>query len=110
MWIGHFLVDPMERGRLRGVRFAQALLARAFTNHAASEVLLVVLPDNAVAIRCYERAGFVIVGEERKYFETTRREHRFLRMGIQRDRYRKLVSAGKSPRDPLPMLGHSAER
>ncbi len=103
MWIGHFLLNPAHRGRAWGVRFAQALLARAFLECGASDVLLVVFPDNVRAIRCYERAGMIEMGQERKRFKTTGREHLFTRMGINRGRYRRLVAAGKMPADPLPM-------
>lgn len=101
MWIGHFLLDPSARGRAWGVRFAQALLAEAFVNQSARDVFLVVFPENERAIRCYERAGFVALGEEKKHFPATGREHLFLRMGVRKSRFAKLAAAGKVNAEPL---------
>ncbi len=103
MWIGHFLVAPAYRGRSFGTCFAQALLARAFMEYAASDVLLVVFPENKSAIRCYEHAGMVADGRESKYFETTRRRHDFIRMCINHTRFRRLAAAGQIPGELLPM-------
>ncbi|HVP09849.1 MAG TPA: GNAT family protein [Phycisphaerae bacterium] len=103
MWIGHFLVDPVHRGHRHGTRLAQTLVAMAFSRLAARDVLLVVFPDNAAAIRCYHRAGMTPMGHERKFFEATGRQHVFLRMGIGATRFRALVAAGQLPADPLPL-------
>ncbi len=102
MWIGHFVVDPAQRGQSYGFMLAKALLAAAFGQYAATEVLLVVFPDNSGAIRCYERVGMVVLGREEKYFETTNRRHRFLRMGINRAKYLELAAAGRLTIEPLP--------
>jgi RimJ/RimL family protein N-acetyltransferase len=102
MWIGHFIVDPACRHQSLGVRFVTALLERAFSHHAATEVLLVVFPDNQSAVRCYERAGMSAQGQERKSFPQTGREHLFLRMGIHVSRYQNLglsVAASAMLRD-----------
>lgn len=107
-WIGHFILDPHHRRRGLGLRFVQALVVRAFMEFAATEVSLVVFPDNLGAIRCYERAGMVALGQERKHFETTGREHSFLRMGIHRTRFRRLAAAGRLPTRPLPFVEHVA--
>ncbi|RIK63806.1 MAG: hypothetical protein DCC65_15305 [Planctomycetota bacterium] len=107
MWIGHFLLDPAQRGRSWGVRFAQALLAAAFESQGATDVLLVVFPENERAIRCYERAGFLQLGQERKHFKSTGREHLFTRMGISRSRFRKLTSMGRMPAEPLPLIAEA---
>jgi|CXWL01.1.fsa_nt_gi RimJ/RimL family protein N-acetyltransferase len=101
MWIGHFIVDPAQRGTGLGTRFAQELVARAFFDHAASEVLLVVFPDNAGAIRCYERAGMKSMGRERKYFKVTACEHVVVRMGISAGRFTRLHSRQPTPRMAL---------
>jgi RimJ/RimL family protein N-acetyltransferase len=101
LWIGHFVLDPAWRGRSLGVRFAGALLASAFLESAAAEVVLVVFPDNLAAIRCYERSGFVMTGQESKFLETTQREHLFLRMSISATRYYRLAAAGRLPGRPL---------
>jgi ribosomal protein S18 acetylase RimI-like enzyme len=102
MWIGHFVVDPTQRGQSHGFLLAKALLAAAFGQYAATDVLLVVFPENLGAIRCYERAGMVVNGREEKYFETTHRRHCFLRMGINRAKYLRLAAAGRLPTEPLP--------
>lgn len=103
-WIGHFLLNPAHRGRGWGVRFAQALLAHAFVQLHATDVLLVVFPENKRAIQCYERAGFIELGQERKLFKATGREHLFTRMGISRSRFVRLTDAGKLPAEPLRFI------
>ncbi|MBN2561849.1 MAG: GNAT family N-acetyltransferase [Phycisphaerae bacterium] len=100
MWIGHFVLAPAHRGRAYGSQFARALLALAFRECSATDVLLVVFPENVAAIRCYERAGMVVTGRERKYFQATGNEHTFLRMGITRTRYRRLVAVRQLPAEP----------
>jgi hypothetical protein len=87
---------------LYGFWFAKALLAAAFVRYAATDVLLVVFPDNLGAIRCYERAGMAVIGREEKYFETTHQRYLFLRMGIKRARYLELAAAGRLPTEPPP--------
>ncbi len=104
MWIGHFILNPVCRGRGLGFRFAEVLLARAFVELSATDVLLVVFPDNAAAIKCYERAGLVALGKERKHFESTGCEHVFLRMGIHVARYRRLVETGFLNDTPVPLM------
>lgn len=103
-WIGHFIVSPACRGRAIGRRFAQALLTRAFLEWSATEVLLVVFPGNSRAIRCYEQAGLRMLGQERKYFKTTRRRFDFLRMGIQRPEFIRLIHTGALPAMPLAIV------
>jgi RimJ/RimL family protein N-acetyltransferase len=103
MWIGHFLVDPAYRGRAYGRLFAQALLALAFAKLSARDVSLVVFPDNTAAVRCYHNAGMVLLGEERKHFPTTGREHLFLRMGITASQYWQLVAQGLLSAEALPL-------
>ncbi len=103
LWIGHFIIDPGRRGQSLGSRFAQALLARAFVEYGAKEVVLVVFPDNKRAIDCYERSGMQLVGQERKYFKSTGAEHLFLRMAISRSRFHRLASAGRLDGRPLPL-------
>lgn len=102
MWVGHFLVDPELRGRRVGTRFAAALVNLAFRHFRVNAVLLVVFPQNAHAIRCYERAGMKRLGEEAKHFPETGRTHTFARMGIDLDRYEDLVADGQlSGRSPI---------
>ena len=101
LWIGHFVLDPKQRRKGYAGRFAQALVGIAFETLDAREVVLVVFPENQGAIRAYERSGLAVIGEERKFFKTTQREHTFLRMSIRRSRYRKLVAARQLPSQPL---------
>lgn len=102
MWVGHFLVDPSHRLHGLGTQFAQALVLRAFLEFGADDLLLVVFPENTRAIRCYERAGLVVLGKEKKLFESTGREHTFLRMGLERRRFMKLATKGMLPARPVP--------
>jgi len=88
MWLGHLVIAPDWRGRGMGFRLTRLLLAEAFSRRQARRVSLVVFPDNLVAIDCYHRAGFVHIGEQQKFFESTRRHHRMLAMSIDRVRYR----------------------
>lgn len=108
LWIGHFMLDPARRGCGWAVRFAQALIARAFVERQATDVLLVVVPDNDRAIRCYQRAGMIDQGQERKHFKATRRDFLFNRMAISRGRFRKLAGLGQLPDTPLPIRGRPA--
>jgi RimJ/RimL family protein N-acetyltransferase len=102
LWIGHFIVDPAQRGRGLGRRFVQAMLAQGFLQLGAGDVSLVVFPDNRQAVRCYEQAGLTILGTERKHFPATDREHEFLRMGIDAAEYRRQVAAGRIDGRLLP--------
>jgi RimJ/RimL family protein N-acetyltransferase len=63
-WLGHCLVRPDRRGRGLGCAFVKTLLRQAFAVLRASNVALIVFPDNRAALHCYLRAGFVAVGEE----------------------------------------------
>jgi len=103
-WIGHCVIDPATRGQGYGQRFVQALLWRAFEVLEAGEVVLVVFPDNPAAIRCYRQNGMTITGREQKHFKTTRRRHEFLRMGIERRRFRGLLAAGHWSEPPAPFV------
>ena len=62
------------------------------------------------AIRCYQRSGMTITGQERKYFKRTRREHVFNRMAIERRRFDQLVSEGALPAEPALYVPHLAAR
>ena len=79
-WLGHLLVDPAQRGLGYGVELTRLLLDRAFLQHAARRVVLVVFPENAAAIAAYERAGMRRDGAETHYFPAYQQEVRLLRM------------------------------
>lgn len=110
MWIGHFLLDPALRGRGLAINFAMALVSHAFRTHAASDVLLVVFPENEAAIKCYERAGLSVLGRERKFFKAADKEHEFLRMGINADRYHSLLAANQYPVELMPIRSAAKPR
>ena len=90
-WIGHFIIKPELRGRGFSHAFLRGLVTHAFEVLRATEVLLVVFPENAAAIRCYQRGGMMITGRETKYFKATGRRHDFLRMAIHRRRFERLA-------------------
>lgn len=114
-WIGHFILDPACRGQGLSHLFFRNLIVHAFSEMGAAEVLLVVIPENAAAIRCYERGGMVVVGRESKRFNATGRRHTFLRMSINRKRYDRLdvyqhVEAFRTPfvRSALSVLNRQS--
>ena len=79
-WLGHLLVDPEQRGRGFGIALTRRLLERAFVHAGATRVTLVVFPENAAAVRCYERAGMRRDGYEAHHFEIYNRREQLLRM------------------------------
>lgn len=79
-WLGHLIIDPAFRGMGLGVRLTRLLLRRAFVDHAASCVSLVVFPDNAAAVACYRAAGLYPSGFEQHAFEAYGTRERLLRM------------------------------
>jgi len=101
LWLGHVVVAPSHRNLGYGRRFVEALLERAFTGLGARQVSLVVFPDNTAALRCYRRTGLRVLGEQHARFETTRRRHRMLRMGIDRQRYERLQRGNGRESDRL---------
>lgn len=95
LWVGHFLVDPVCRGKGIGQRFMARLLELAFLHHGCNGVLLVVFPDNPAAIRCYEQSGMMQIGNESRYFDATRTKHDFIRMAIDRPMFDECVRQGR---------------
>lgn len=61
-------VDPAHRHRGYGAAMLQALLDEA-RGRAASAVTLEVRVGNDVAVRLYERFGFVVEGRRKRYYE-----------------------------------------
>ena len=82
LWLGHVVVCPQERGKGVGQAFVRAMVSYAFDPLCAKRISLIVFPDNAPAIKCYRRVGFVNVGEESHDFNGTGRKHRLLRFEI----------------------------
>lgn len=60
--IDQFLAEATDLGRGLGTRMVGALLDQLFVDPAVSAVQVDPHPDNARAIRCYEKAGFRRVG------------------------------------------------
>ncbi|MCB9852051.1 MAG: GNAT family N-acetyltransferase [Phycisphaerales bacterium] len=89
-WIGHFVLDPAQRGRGLSHVFFRNLVVHAFEEMGAAEILLVVIPENVAAIKCYQRGGMIVSGRESKRFDATGQRHTFLRMSINRKRYDRL--------------------
>ena len=82
LWLGHVIVRSDLRGRGIGQRFVKALLSFALEQRRANRVSLIVFPDNAPAIRCYRRVGFVIAGDEYHRFGGRALARRMLRLEI----------------------------
>lgn len=103
-WIGHFVIRPTLRGEGLSHVFFRGLITHAFESLRAAEVLLVVFPENAAAIRCYQRGGMIVAGREKKYFKSTGRRHEFLRMTIHRKRFEKLAHYRNRDATRLPFV------
>ncbi|MBX3619217.1 MAG: AacA4 family aminoglycoside N(6')-acetyltransferase [Rhizobacter sp.] len=57
--IDQSLADPSQLGKGLGTRLVRALVARLFEDPSVTAIQTDPSPDNARAIRCYEKAGFV---------------------------------------------------
>lgn len=79
-WLGHLIVDPEQRGRGCGVQLTRLLLWRAFALRGATDVTLVVFPENKAAIACYRAAGMRGDGYESHDFPAYGPGIRLLRM------------------------------
>ncbi len=86
-WLGHVILKPSHRGQGIGRLLVELLLRQAFAERNAAGVSLVVFPDNAAAIACYERCGFVVTRQEHHQFKRTGQRHRLLRMELDRRRW-----------------------
>ncbi len=78
-WLGHVVISPDIRGRGVGEQFVRDLLSLARNDCGARRLSLIVCPDNRRAVRCYERVGFDLAGEEVHRFGTPPRRTRMLR-------------------------------
>ena len=97
LWMGHCVVPHERRGCGLGRAMVELMLDEAFLRRRADRVSLIVFPDNVRAIRCYRRVGFVDASEQLKHFPTTGRQHRMLRMSIDREQY-ELARRESAPR------------
>ena len=84
LWVGHVVIDPTRRGSGLGQRFTRLLVAKGFADPRVEQVVMIVFPDNEVAIRCYEANGFSVVRHEEHRFPPERRKRSLLRMEITR--------------------------
>lgn len=82
LWLGHLIVDSQKRGKGIGRELTLALAARAFSRADTRKLSLVVFPENVPAIRCYERLGFRLRGEEFQAFQGQSQRHRLLRFEL----------------------------
>jgi len=87
LWMGHCLIQPERRGAGLGRLTVELMLEKAFLNERAKTVSLVVFPDNTSAVRCYRATGFRHIGEQVKYFPSTKRQHCMLEMRLTREDY-----------------------
>jgi RimJ/RimL family protein N-acetyltransferase len=94
-WLGHLIVAPRQRGQGWGQRLVMALLERGFVDLRAGQVSLVVFPENRAAIRCYERCGMRVLGDQYKEFGYEARRYRMIHMGLTSDRYFEMLSVMK---------------
>lgn len=83
-WLGHLIVNPQRRGEGYGRLLTRLLIDHAFMLMAARRVTLVVFPENAAAIACYEAAGMHRDGFETHFLPAYRRRVRLVRMAIDR--------------------------
>jgi aminoglycoside 6'-N-acetyltransferase-1b/aminoglycoside 6'-N-acetyltransferase-2 len=60
--IDQFLCEASDLGRGLGTRMVKTLVARLFEDPAVTRIQTDPRPENARAIRCYEKAGFRAVG------------------------------------------------
>lgn len=81
-WLGHLLVAPEFRGRGLGQELVRQLVRKAFQEHAARCVTLVVYPQNERAIQSYLAAGMRLDGFEIHHFAAYNQQVQMLRMAI----------------------------
>jgi ribosomal protein S18 acetylase RimI-like enzyme len=62
MEIAHLLVDPHKRSQGYGVKMLQLLYDRAAARPTVTKVLLNLYNDDEVALGCYLKSGFQLVG------------------------------------------------
>lgn len=62
MEIAHLLVDPIKRSQGYGVKMLELLYDRAAGRPTVTKVLLNLYNDDEIALGCYLKAGFELVG------------------------------------------------
>ena len=77
-WLLSLAVDPARRGQGHAQALAGALL-QSFAIAGFDRLALTVTPENAAAVRLYERMGFAIEAEEAEYFGPGERRWRMAR-------------------------------
>jgi ribosomal protein S18 acetylase RimI-like enzyme len=85
-WLGHLLIDPTRRGQGLGVRLTTLLAKRARRDLGATKLSLVVFPENAAAVACYTRCGFIAAGAEFHIFKRLPHRWRMIRFEMTFDR------------------------
>jgi len=81
--LGRLLVGK-ERGKGLGTAFVNALLNEVKHSYFVGWVDLFVMKSNLPAIRCYKKAGFILVKGERIYIQDHRgNEHPILKMNCE---------------------------
>ncbi|RYY06330.1 MAG: GNAT family N-acetyltransferase [Alphaproteobacteria bacterium] len=61
-WLGWFGIDQSHQGGGRGARVMRDVVARLKRIPSCREIRLLVAPENAGALRLYQRAGFLLHG------------------------------------------------
>lgn len=97
LWIGHFILDPKQRGRGLGGTMLRLLLDQAFGALRAGRVALIVFPENVRAVRCYESGGMIAAGYQDKTFVSKPGVHKMVEMVIERPRYEAVVKPAPAP-------------
>ncbi|WLV25249.1 GNAT family N-acetyltransferase [Aciduricibacillus chroicocephali] len=64
LWIDRFLVDGNFQGKGLGKKFFQAIIQQVESEYGKQPIYLSVYAQNSVAIRMYEKFGFIPTGEQ----------------------------------------------
>lgn len=85
LWMGHVVIAPARRGRGLGTAFTHRLVHEAFRDPRIERIVLIVLPDNEPAIRCYRANGFRQMSRERHRFGPAGKACTMLRLELGRE-------------------------
>jgi RimJ/RimL family protein N-acetyltransferase len=86
-FVGIGIGDPEYRGKGYGTDALRVILRYAFTELNLHRVSLDVFEYNSRAIRCYEKAGFVVEGRARQFLHRDGRRWDLIYMGILNDEW-----------------------